>query len=335
MSQQIARLQDDLGNLVQVLVEGLARQLSAYDVDAVEYTILDVCLGMGPISIRDLRRLVPIDPGLISRATTLLEDKGLLEKRRPRDDRRLVRLIVTEQGAALMPQLTGRVQEFYAVLLKGISHRELAGCNSVMEQMIAAGQEGDGPPAPSPESPTDPDPVTAGMASETQNQSIESHIARLQGNVTTLVNVLFRGIRQRVSRFDLAVVEYSVFTTCFANESITISGLARHVPIDIGRISRIVSKLEDRELVRKVRPVDDRRVVNVEMTGQGRALALELMGGVHEHHANLVRKISDPRVDRPRGLYRTDDGKRRERERRARGRPWIRLTTWPAAARQA
>ncbi|MCY3801715.1 MAG: MarR family transcriptional regulator [Chloroflexi bacterium] len=293
MSQQIARLQGDLGNLVQVLVEGLTRRLSAYHVDAVGYTILHVCQGVGPISIRDLRRLVPIDPGLISRATTLLEDKGLLEKRRPRDDRRLVRLIVTEHGAALMPELTERVHEFYAVLLKGISQRQLVGCNTVMEQMIAAGQEAEGPPARSPESPADSDPGTPGMAGETQNQSIESHTGRLQGNVTTLVNVLFRGIRQRVSPFDLAVVEYSVFTTCFANESITISGLARRVPIDIGRISRIVSKLEDRELVRKVRPVDDRRVVNVEMTSQGRALALELMGGVQEHYANVFRKTSE------------------------------------------
>ena len=295
MSRQIATLQGDLGNLVQVLVEGLTRRLSAYHVDAVEYTILNVCLGVGPISMRDLRRLVPIDPGHISRATTALEDKGLLKKSRPRDNRRLVILMETEQASALMPELTARVHEFYAVLLKGINHRELTGSVAVMETMIAAGQAGDDPPTmpPSPESPINGDAGGSGMAGETQDQSIESYVARLQGSVTTLVNVLFRGIRERVSPFDLAVVEYSIFATCFANESITISGLARHVPIDIGRISRIVSRLEDRELVRKVRPADDRRVVNVEMTGEGRALALELMGSVQEHYANVVRGISE------------------------------------------
>ena len=296
MSLQVARLQGDLGNLVQVLVEGLARQLSPYGIDAVEYTILNVCLGVGPISIRDLGKLVPIDPGLISRATTALEDKGLLKKSRPRDNRRLVILMETEQASALMPELTACVQEFYTVLLKGISHRELVGSIAVMETMIAAGQEEDDPPAPaarSAESPSDGDAGGAGMAGETQDQSIESHIARLQGSVTTLVNVLFRGIHERVSPFELAVAEYSIFATCFANESITISGLARHVPIDVGRISRIVSRLEDRELVRKVRPVDDRRMVKVEMTSQGRALALELMASVQEHYDNVVRRISE------------------------------------------
>lgn len=296
MNMQIARLQGDLGNLVQVIVEGLIRRLSPYGVDPVEYTILSICLGVGPISIRDLRQLAPIDSGHLSRATTLLEDKGLLQKRRLREDRRLVRLTVTEQGLALMPELTGRVHEFYAVLLAGISHQELVGCISIMEKMIAAGQEGDGPPAPtapSPESSSDAEAGGAGMADGTQDQSIESHISRLQGNVTTLVNVLFRGIHERVSPFDLAVAEYYVFATCFANESITISGLARHVPIDAGRISRIVSRLEDRELIRKVRPGEDRRVVKVEMTGEGRALALELMGSVQQHYANVVKGISE------------------------------------------
>ena len=95
-----------------------------------------------------------------------------------------------------------------------------------------------------------------------------------------------------MSPHEFAVAEYSVFATCFANEPITISGLAEHVPVDVGRISRMVSKLEDRGLIRKVRLAGNRRVVRVEMTDKGRTLAVELLGSVGEHYANIVSKVS-------------------------------------------
>ena len=63
MDERVSKLQGDLQNLVQFLVEGLKNQLSAYGVDAVEYTVLSVCMAVGPTSIRDLRELVPLDYG--------------------------------------------------------------------------------------------------------------------------------------------------------------------------------------------------------------------------------------------------------------------------------
>ena len=277
MDQRVARLQNGLSSLVQVLINGLRDRLSDHEVDAVGYTVLNTCLAEGPISARDLMKLVPIDPGHMSRTTSQLEDKGLLRKTRLRGDRRLVTLRVTEEGASLMPELTRRVQAYYTLLLRGISHEELVGCMTVMEKMIGTAGEGDASPTP------------AGA----QGQSIESHVARLQGGVTMLVNVMFRGIEERVSSFGIAVGEYWVFAACFANEPITVSDLAEHVPIGVGRVSRIVSKLEDMQLVRKVRLKEDRRVVRVRMTDQGRDLALELMGRVGEHYANVMGRVSE------------------------------------------
>ncbi len=130
------------------------------------------------------------------------------------------------------------------------------------------------------------------MSDPTQEQSLESQIAILQGGVTNLVNILFRGIEERLLPYDLAVVDYAVLTACFANEPVTVSGLTQHVPVDAGRISRMVSKLEDRGLVRKVRLRTDRRVVRVEMTEEGRAMATELMESVGEHYTNIIRNVS-------------------------------------------
>ena len=284
LTEQVARLQGDLSNLVQVLVDGLNRQLSPYDVDAVEYTVLSACAAAGPISIRDLKKMVPIDSGHMSRATTQLQRKGLIQKMRLMDDQRLVRVRVTEEGASVIPELMRRSQEYYALLVRGISRDRLASTIAVMENMIAASN--------SPRPAADGGEGVSGAAGQTQEESIEALIGRLQGDMTALINTMFTGIQERVSSRGFAVVEYSVFATCFANESITISGLAEHVPVDVGRISRMVSKLEDRGLVRKVRLAGNRRVVRVEMTDQGRDLVLDLQGSVGEHYANIVSKVS-------------------------------------------
>ena len=288
MDERVSKLQGDLQNLVKFLVEGLKSQLSPYGIDAVEYTVLSVCLGVGPTSIRDLRELVPIDYGHMSRTTTRLEDKRLLQKIRLRDDRRVVRLRVTEEGVSLIPELVGRVQEYYALLVRDISHEQLIGCMAVMQKMMSAWEDGENHPAQATDS-----PGSSSDGTGTENPSIEALIGMLQGDLTRLVNIMYQGIEDRLSPVGLAVGEFFVLAACYSNESITISGLGEHVPLDVGRISRLVSKLEDRELIVKVRPERDRRVVRVEMTDEGRALALECMGQVGEHYANVVSRISE------------------------------------------
>ena len=281
----ITRLQGDLQELVHVLVGGLKRQLSPHGIDAVEYTVLSICLGVGPTSIRDLRKLVPIDHGHMSRTISQLSDKGLIQRYRLRPDRRVVNLRLTGEGASLTPELMGRVRAFYADLIVGISLEELAGCIAVIEKMISAMEDrGAESPGPAPDG--------AG-ATDTQDQSIESLVGTLHSSVTKLVNVMYQGIENRLSPFGLTVGEYSVLATSFSNEPITISGLAQKVPINVSRISRIVSKLEDWGLIRKVRPKENRRIVNVETTDKGRALALELMGSASEHYANVVSSTSE------------------------------------------
>ena len=122
-------------------MKGFETRLSSYGVGAVEYTVLSVCMAVKQISIKDLRGLVPIDYAHLSRTTSRLEDMGLIEKVRLRGDRRVVNLRMTEEGLSLMPELTRRVQGYYALLVSDFSQEELAGCMGVIEKMIAGGEE--------------------------------------------------------------------------------------------------------------------------------------------------------------------------------------------------
>ena len=53
----------------------------------------------------------------------------------------------------------------------------------------------------------------------------------------------------------------------------TVAELARECDLDAGSMTRLLDRLEGKQLVRRVRSSEDRRVVNIELTGLGRAAA--------------------------------------------------------------
>ena len=56
----------------------------------------------------------------------------------------------------------------------------------------------------------------------------------------------------------------------------TVAELARECDLDAGSMTRLLDRLEAKQLCRRVRSSDDRRVVNIELTDAGRAAAREI-----------------------------------------------------------
>ncbi len=56
----------------------------------------------------------------------------------------------------------------------------------------------------------------------------------------------------------------------------TVAELARECELDAGAMTRLLDRLEAKGLCRRVRSVSDRRVVNIELTDEGRAAAEEV-----------------------------------------------------------
>jgi DNA-binding MarR family transcriptional regulator len=56
----------------------------------------------------------------------------------------------------------------------------------------------------------------------------------------------------------------------------TVAELARGCDLDAGSMTRLLDRLEGKELVNRTRSVDDRRVVNLELTPAGQAAAKEI-----------------------------------------------------------
>ena len=62
----------------------------------------------------------------------------------------------------------------------------------------------------------------------------------------------------------------------FHGEASTVAELARECELDTGAMTRLLDRLEAKGLCRRVRSLEDRRVVHIELTEEGRTAALEV-----------------------------------------------------------
>lgn len=69
-------------------------------------------------SVRDIEKRVNLEKSKVSRAASKLEAKGFVTKEVDDHDRRLIKLIITEQGAELLRQLIPIAQAYQTQLLK-------------------------------------------------------------------------------------------------------------------------------------------------------------------------------------------------------------------------
>lgn len=98
-----------------------------HDLTPQQYNALRLLRGAHPAPIRTLdlaARLVSRAPD-ITRLLDKLEERGLIERERPADNRRVVRVGITTKGLALLESLHEPLQECHARQLGHLSQRQL------------------------------------------------------------------------------------------------------------------------------------------------------------------------------------------------------------------
>ena len=134
-------LPEDLGtcvaSLMYVVDNGVADEVSPYDLTPAEFRLLRACMEKGECIATELAETLSIDPSRISRMVTKLVDMGLLRRRRLRRDRRIVMLKLTEKGNELTVQLRRVVQTHDAKLTEGISEKEMRVFRSVAFKILS------------------------------------------------------------------------------------------------------------------------------------------------------------------------------------------------------
>ncbi|MDE2756832.1 MAG: MarR family transcriptional regulator [Acidobacteriota bacterium] len=113
-----------------------------------------------------------------------------------------------------------------------------------------------------------------------------------QGSVADLVNAVEKGLAEEVAPHGLALQEFNLLRACYelAREC-TATELARLLPVDPARISRIVNTLVDNGLLRRRRTREDRRVVMLRLSEEGRELTSRILRDIRRYDAKLTEGV--------------------------------------------
>jgi DNA-binding MarR family transcriptional regulator len=118
------------------MFEELDQELERFDITAAQYVIL-VSLANGVDSTSGLCKGVSYDPGAMTRMIDRLEKKGLVRRARSPDDRRVVKLELTDEGKTVYPKLIATAAKVANQKLKGFSKTEASQLEGYLQRMLA------------------------------------------------------------------------------------------------------------------------------------------------------------------------------------------------------
>ena len=110
--------------------------LAPLEISAAQYTIISVLAKCGVDSAAQLCKDLSYDAGAMTRMMDRLEAKGLVNRRRCPEDRRLVKLELTEAGLAALPKLRECSVRVLNRLLRGFSPAEARQLEGFMVRML-------------------------------------------------------------------------------------------------------------------------------------------------------------------------------------------------------
>jgi DNA-binding MarR family transcriptional regulator len=87
------------------------------------------------------------------------------------------------------------------------------------------------------------------------------------------VGVMAQEIERRMEPYGLTNAQWMPLMKLHMGQAGAVAELARSCEMDAGAMTRLLDRLEAKGLVRRVRSPDDRRVVNLELTPEGREAA--------------------------------------------------------------
>jgi DNA-binding MarR family transcriptional regulator len=111
---------------------------------------------------------------------------------------------------------------------------------------------------------------------------IEESLGYLMRRIVTLVG---GEIERRMEPLGLTEAQWKPLLRLYLDQGNTVATLARGCALDAGGMTRLLDRLEAKGLCRRSRSVEDRRVVNLELTPEGVAAAEQIpaiLERVHE-----------------------------------------------------
>ncbi len=102
---------------------------------------------------------------------------------------------------------------------------------------------------------------------------VEQHMGYQLRRIVTLLTA---HIDRQVEPLGLTDAQWKPLLRLLLDQTGTVAALARICQLDAGGMTRLLDRLETKGLVRRERSQEDRRVVNLELTDEGRVAAQQL-----------------------------------------------------------
>ena len=133
-----AELESLVGGLTRAVERGMAKQVASSNLLPLDVRVLRLCFESdGECTATALADVLPVDPARISRTVKKLVEKGLLIRRRLPNDRRIVRLRLSEEGHDLAERTIATLEAYNAGLIEGISVEDMRVFKSVADRIVA------------------------------------------------------------------------------------------------------------------------------------------------------------------------------------------------------
>jgi DNA-binding MarR family transcriptional regulator len=120
--------------------------------------------------------------------------------------------------------------------------------------------------------------------------------------VKQVFHSLVRRIDQRMQPLELTAMQWEPLLLLFNRRVDTVAALARESQVNCGAMTRMLDRLEEKELLRRCRSADDRRVVNLKLTDKGQAVGKELLPIVRKELEVHLRDFTDEEISTLIGL---------------------------------
>lgn len=91
-----------------------------------------------------------------------------------------------------------------------------------------------------------------------------------------IISLVSQGVERELEPAGLTNAQWVPLLKLQMGVASTVAELARECDLDAGSMTRLLDRLEAKDLCRRVRSLEDRRVVNLELTDAGRIAAKEI-----------------------------------------------------------
>src|SRR6266568_1818732 len=91
---------------------------------------------------------------------------------------------------------------------------------------------------------------------------------------------LMEALDRELAPFDITGAQFVILVALASGEADSASGLCKGISYDPGAMTRMIDRLEQKGLIRRVARPDDRRKLNLELTAEGKAVYPKLHAAV-------------------------------------------------------